>query len=307
MSKILVVGSANIDLVMMPERLPRPGETLLGARFASVPGGKGANQAVAAARAGGAVAFIGCVGADAHGDQLAHNLRQEGIDLSRLSRVAEPSGVACVITADGDTNMIVVASGANALLDVERIDEAAFRDARIVLAQLETPMASVVHTATLARQHGATFILDPAPAQPLPRDLLSLTDWLTPNESEAQALAGGNAAADDPVATAMLLRQQGAKGIVLKLGARGALLLPEQGDPSFHPAYDIAAVDTTAAGDAFNGAFAVALGEGADPRAAVDFAIAASAIAVTRHGAQTAMANRAEIQQFAASHQRKER
>jgi ribokinase len=223
MSDILVVGSANIDLVMMPERLPQPGETLLGARFASVPGGKGANQAVAAARAGGKVGFIGCVGDDAYGDQLAHGLRQEGIDLSGLSRVAGPSGVACVITADGDTNMIVVASGANALLDAQRIDEGAFRDARIVLAQLETPMPSVLHTAKLAQRHGATFILDPAPAQPLSHDLLSLTDWLTPNEGEALALAGGDATSDDPLAIAMLLRQQGARGIVLKLGARGAL------------------------------------------------------------------------------------
>jgi ribokinase len=131
--------------------------------------------------------------------------------------------------------MIVVASGANALLDVERIDEEAFRDARIVLAQLETPMPSVLHTAKLAQRHGATFILDPAPAQPLSHDLLSLTDWLTPNEGEALALAGGDAASDDPLAIAMLLRQQGARGIVLKLGARGAFCCRSRASPASTP------------------------------------------------------------------------
>lgn len=290
---ILVVGSANMDLVAFSDRLPAPGETLLGGAFQSFPGGKGANQAVAAARAGGKVAFLGRIGIDLFGARLREGLQQAGVDTRLLADVEGASGVA-IIMSGGGNNMIVVAPGANDALTGTAIDKAAFASIRFVLAQLETPLDGVLAAARLAREAGATFILDPAPMRALPQELLSLVDWLTPNESEAAGLLGVPAL-DDAIVAAHRLKGLGPRGVVLKLGGRGVVILADDGVPIVIPARTVNVVDTTAAGDAFNGAFAVGLSEGLSAPDAARFAVAAAAISVTRHGAQPAMASRTEI------------
>ena len=292
MSDILVIGSANMDLVAFADHLPKPGETLLGGAFHSFEGGKGGNQAVAAARAGGKVAFLGCIGHDLFGARLRENLQQNGVDTRLLGEVEGASGVA-IIMSGGGNNMIVVAPGANGALTADVIDKSAFAGVRFVLAQLETPLEGVIKAAKLAREQGAVFILDPAPARALPPDLLKNVDWLTPNESEACLLLGLKELGD-PLQAARQLKALGPRGVVLKLGGEGAVLL-EQDQPLLVPARKVSVQDTTAAGDAFNGAFAVALSEGRTPLEAVKFACAAAAISVTRHGAQPAMASRTEI------------
>jgi ribokinase len=294
MKKILVVGSANMDLVVAAERAPRLGETLLGGAFATYPGGKGANQAVAAARCGGAVAMLGRVGADPFGEALRAGLRAAGVDVSGLLTVDAPSGVALIVTTAAGDNSIVVAPGANGLLDAAAVREDAFVGAACVLAQLETPLDGVIRAAEIARAGGAVFILDPAPARALPVHLLALVDWLTPNETEARSILGF-AGPFDPGAAALALQALGVGGVVLKLGAEGAVLLPAGGAPQFIAPFPVEAVDATGAGDAFNGAFAVALSEGAEPAAAAQFACAAAALSVTRKGAQPSMATREEI------------
>lgn len=292
MSDILVIGSANMDLVAFADHLPKPGETLLGGAFHSFEGGKGGNQAVAAARAGGKVAFLGRIGHDLFGARLRENLQQNGVDTRLLGEVEGASGVA-IIMSGGGNNMIVVAPGANGALTADVIDKSAFAGVRFVLAQLETPLEGVIKAAKLAREQGAVFILDPAPARALPPDLLKNVDWLTPNESEACLLLGLKELGD-PLQAARQLKALGPRGVVLKLGGEGAVLL-EQDQPLLVPARKVSVQDTTAAGDAFNGAFAVALSEGRTPLEAVKFACAAAAISVTRHGAQPAMASRTEI------------
>jgi ribokinase len=290
-SRILVVGSANMDLVAFPDRLPRPGETLLGGDFATFPGGKGANQAVAAARAGGQVAFLGRVGRDDFGARLSAGLAADGVDTRWLESVDGPSGVAVILSGGGD-NMIVVAPGANAVLHAVLPD--AFEGARLVLCQLEIPLDGVVAAARAARRAGATFILDPAPARALPPELLALVDWLTPNEGEACALLGREILGD-PLAAARALAKLGPRGVILKRGPAGVVLLDEDSDPVTIAAPRVDVVDTIAAGDAFAGAFAVGLGEGMAPLAAARFAVTAASLSVTRAGAQGAMARRDEI------------
>jgi ribokinase len=294
MSDILVIGSANLDLVAFADRLPQPGETLLGT-FHSFEGGKGGNQAVAAARAGGKVAFLGRIGLDVFGARLRKSLQDNGVDTRLLGEVEGPSGVA-IIMSGGGNNMIVVAPGANDAVTESVISAESFAGVRFVLAQLETPLASIAKAARLGREKGIVFILDPAPARPLPADLLKHVDWLTPNESEAATLLGVKDLGD-PLLAAKKLKALGPRGVVLKLGEAGAVLL--DGEVPVHiPARKVQAVDTTAAGDAFNGAFAVALSEGKSPAAAVAFAVAAAAISVTRRGAQPSMASRTEIDIF---------
>ncbi|MBN9544899.1 MAG: ribokinase [Alphaproteobacteria bacterium] len=290
---ILVVGSANMDLVAFADRLPAPGETLLGGAFQSFAGGKGGNQAVAAARAGGKVAFLGCVGNDLFGARLRGGLEEDGVDTRLLGTVDGASGVA-IIMSGGGNNMIVVAPGANDAVTADIIDRRAFAGIRFVLAQLETPLDGVIAAARLARAEGATFILDPAPARALPGELLSLVDWLTPNESEACGLLGVKNLSE-PVAAARQLKALGPRGVVLKLGGEGVVVLGGDDVPLTIPARKVTVADTTAAGDAFNGAFAVALSEGKTAQEAARFAVAAAGISVTRQGAQPAMAKRAEI------------
>ncbi|MES2255281.1 MAG: ribokinase [Pseudomonadota bacterium] len=290
---ILVVGSANMDLVAFADRLPAPGETLLGGAFQSFAGGKGGNQAVAAARAGGKVAFLGRIGNDIFGARLRSGLEENGVDTQLLGTVEGASGVA-IIMSGGGNNMIVVAPGANATVTAKTIDKSVFAGIRFVLAQLETPLDGVIEAARLARAQGAIFILDPAPARALPSDLLAMVDWLTPNESEACGLLGLKVLGE-PAMMAQQLKALGPRGVVLKLGGQGVVLLGDDDVPIVIPAHKVTVADTTAAGDAFNGAFVVALSEGRTPQQAARFAVAASGISVTRQGAQPAMASRREI------------
>jgi ribokinase len=294
---ILVVGSANVDLVVTADQLPKPGETLLGHRFQTFSGGKGANQAVAAARAGGKVAMIARVGTDSFGTRLVGDLAASGVNTSAIGYVDEPSGVALIVTAANGENAIVVAPGANNRLDVEAIDEGMANLTHVshVLAQMETPMGGVIRAAEWAKKLGASFILDPAPAQTLPRELLQLTDWITPNEREACTLLGLDRASLAPVAAVRALQAMGPRNVVLKMSSKGAFVLVGDADPVHVRPVPVKAVDTTAAGDAFNGAFAVALSEGRDAVAAAEFAAAAAAISVTRRGAQPSMPVRGEI------------
>ncbi len=294
-SDIIVVGSANMDLVIAVDTLPTPGQTVLGGQFNTFPGGKGANQAVSAARAGGRVAMLGCVGNDAFGEALRAGLESEGVDTKRLMTVEQASGVALIATDKAGENLIAVAPGANGVVGKDCILPAYFSGCHIVLAQLETPLASILLAAEAARASGAVFILDPAPARALPENLMVMVDWITPNEGEARMLLGwpSDRAIDEDAAVA--LRALGARNVILKLGVRGAIVLEQGSAPVAVAAPAVDAVDTTAAGDAFNGAFAVALIEGKNAIDAVRFACAAASISVTRAGAQPSMAYRHEI------------
>jgi ribokinase len=297
-SQILVVGSSNTDMIVRLARIPGPGETVIGGKFSTAPGGKGANQAVGAARAGGQVTFVGRLGVDTLGEDALANLRADGIDVAHVVRDrTAPSGVALIFVGGGGENSIAVASGANDRLtpaDVRRA-QAAFHRTDILLVQLETPLAAVTAAIDLATKAGAQVILNPAPARPLPPGLLRKVSILTPNEHEAELLTGIKVTdgASASQAANHLLRL-GVGTVILTLGARGAFIA-DGGAGAWLPAFKVKAVDTTAAGDIFNGALAVALAEGRPLSAAVDFAQAAAALSVTRLGAQPSAPRRREI------------
>jgi len=288
-AQVVVVGSLNMDLVARAPRLPVPGETLGGTAFTTVPGGKGANQAVAAARLGAATAMIGCVGDDAFGAALTAGLEADGIDTAGV-RVAAgtASGVALIVVDDQGRNGIVVVPGANGLLtpdDLER-QRGALTASRLVVLQLETPLATVLHAARTARALGRSVVLNPAPAQPLPPELLALADFLVPNEVEAAALSGLPVGS---VAEAMVAAERlrgGRDGCVLvTLGERG-VVAATPGGTRHYPARPVVAVDTTAAGDTFIGGLCAALVAGRALADAIADAQEAAAISVTRPGAQ---------------------
>jgi len=299
--RIVVVGSSNTDFIIRLGRLPKPGETLLGGEFLNAAGGKGANQAVAAARAGGAVSFVARVGKDPLGDQAVANLVEDGIDISRVVRDPRAaSGAALIFVARNGENSIAVASGANNKLtpaDVRRARPLIAR-AKVVLMQLETPLVTVQAAARLGAAAGALVILNPAPARELPGSLLRLVSILTPNETEAQRLTG---IAIKDVASAIRatqkLRKRGVGTVVLTLGKAGALVADDLGTDLI-AGFKVKAVDTTAAGDTFNGALAVALAEGQSLRQAVRLANAAAAISVTRMGAQPSAPDRKSIERL---------
>lgn len=298
---ITVLGSYNTDLMVGLERLPRPGETILGGQFQTAAGGKGANQAVAAARAGGQIRLIARVGQDSFGDRAIAALRHDGIDVSHVSRDArEPSGVALILVDRDGENSIAVASGANARLAVSHVRQArqAIETAEILLLQLETPLRSIEAAVRIAARGGTRVILNPAPARPLAKKLLQQVSILTPNESEAEILTGirqnGIAAAHK---AALMLRRRGVQTAIITLGARGALVASDAGTTLVR-GFKVKAVDTTAAGDTFNGALAVALAESQPLEQAVQFANAAAAISVTRIGAQTSAPTRKSIDAF---------
>jgi ribokinase len=302
--RIVVVGSLNADLVVRLPRFPRPGETLTGESFAQFPGGKGANQACAAARLGAPVSMLGRVGADAHGAWLCGSLASDGVDVTGVRKDPTAATGVALIAIDGTgQNQIVIVAGANGAFDVEalRLDVAPLRAADVVLLQLETPIDTVSAAARMGRAAGAVVILDPAPARDVPDDLLRACDWVTPNESELAALVG--AAADDALGPAEAasgarrLIARGARNVIVKMGARGALLVTG-GEERLVASPPVTAVDTTAAGDCFNAAFAVSLSEGLTPVDAARFAAAAAAISVTRTGAQPAMPARDEVRRL---------
>ncbi|MEI7025539.1 ribokinase [Paenibacillus sp. y28] len=301
-AKIAVVGSINMDLVATVTRSPVPGETISGQHFAMISGGKGANQAVAAARLGAEVTMIGCVGDDLFGVQLTAQLRQEGIDTQYIRTAAgQSTGVALIQVQQEGGNSIVVVAGANGEVTPEQVEEAeaAIRSADVLLLQLEIPLPAVQKAAEIARRHGVRTILNPAPAVPLPEELLQSVDLLTPNETEAAILTTGEARFDGGITDLIgaLKRMAGGTDVLITHGELGAFY--QIGDTAGHqPAYNVKAVDTTAAGDCFNAGIAVRWGEGAELPQAFQFASKAAALAVTRFGAQTSLPVRTEVERF---------
>ncbi|MER5192660.1 ribokinase [Streptomyces sp. NPDC002755] len=292
MTDIVVLGSTNMDLVAYVEKPPQRGETVTGREFRTIPGGKGSNQAVAAARAGATVSMIGAVGNDAFGTRLRSTLEHSGVNTDHLRTVESPSGTAHIVVDDEGGNAIVVVPGANGTVDhLVPGDEVLISSADALLLQLEVPLAAVVASARAARAHGVRTILTPAPAQPLPPELLAVTDLLVPNEHEAATLTGRT----DPreAATALL---DSVPEVVITLGSSGSLYAARGAQPLTVPAPRVTAVDSTGAGDTFVGALAVALGEGQPVREALAWASAAAALSVQRPGASASMPYRSEIE-----------
>ena len=295
---IVVVGSINIDLVLPCARLPRPGETVMGRAFRTEPGGKGANQAVAAARLGARVAFVGCVGDDAFGARLIAGFHAEDIDTTHVRRVADAAtGVAMIQVDDQGQNSIVLGPGANEALSVAQVDAAAglISAAGLLVCQLETPLAATQRAIAIAHAAGVPVLLNPAPARALPASLLRQVDVLVPNEGEAALLTGlpvqARAGADD---AALKLRHEGCATVLITLGADGVLVADAQGC-RHHPAPQVTARDTTGAGDTFIGAYAAARVAGEALDAAIAFAQRAAAFSVQRLGAQAAMPTQADL------------
>jgi ribokinase len=301
MKPIVVVGSSNTDMVIRVPRIPRAGETLLGGEFLTAAGGKGANQAVGAARAGGKAALIARVGRDVFGDQAIAGLRREGIDVSCVFRdKLTASGVALIFVAKDGENSIAVAGGANTKLSPTDVKKATkvIRSAALLVAQLETPLATVAAAVEVAVKAGVPVILNPAPARRLPNALLKLISVLTPNETEAELLTGIKVTDEAAAAKACSkLRSRGVRTVILTLGSRGAFLADADGQ-RLVPGFKVKTVDSTAAGDIFNGALSVALAEGKTVLEAVRFANAAAALSVTRLGAQPSAPTRADIEKF---------
>jgi ribokinase len=298
--KLLVVGSINIDLVACANRLPDPGETILGSTFDVFNGGKGANQAVAIAKLGAPVDMIGSLGTDLFTERLLSGLKDAGVDTHAVQMMAGPCGVAHISRADNGENSIIVVSGANRLLSAAYIDahREAVQRASMVLVQLETPLETVIRLAQQAWQAKTPLMLDPAPAMPLPEVLVGCITWLTPNETEAQILLGRVNL--DPAAAAEKLLAMGVRNVALKLGSQGVFLAGRDCPAQRVPAFSVNAVDTTAAGDCFNAAFAVALTRGKPPAEAARYAAAAAAISVTRAGAQPSLPSSSEVEAFLA-------
>jgi ribokinase len=302
-SPVVVVGSINIDLVANTERIPMKGETVLGSDFQIHPGGKGANQAVAVARLGYPVSLIGRLGDDAFGSQLRTRLESAGVDVAGVTTTTGISGVALIVVASNGENCIVITPGANALLTPKDLDAHIdiIRSAGVVLTQLEIPIETVQHLARICAREKVPLILDPAPAKEIPQNLFENVEWFTPNETEAAFFAGkrnGAAEMSDPVTMANMLMSQGVKGVVLKLGSRGAFIASRDGLAQQLTSFPVQAVDTTAAGDAFNGAFAVALLLQMGPAESARFATAAAAVSVTRPGAQPSLAEMSDVQRM---------
>lgn len=301
-AKIVVVGSVNTDMVVKSERIPGPGETVTGGTFFMPAGGKGANQAVAAARLGAQVTLVAKVGDDMFGRQAIDNFQKEGILTDHIVRDGEnATGVALILVDQAGENCISVAPGANFAITPEDVDAAAeaIRGADVVLLQLEIPMAVVEHTAELAAEAGVPVVLDPAPAAPLPEGLLPNVSVLTPNESEAERLTG-IAVSDEASArqAAAALLESGARNVIITLGTKGALVVGPEMD-TLIPSYEVQAADSTAAGDAFNGGLAAALGSGDTLEDAVRQAAMVGALSVTKMGAQPSLPTADELQQFA--------
>jgi ribokinase len=296
---IVVIGSSNTDMVLKVPRVPAAGETILGRSFSIAAGGKGANQAVAAARAGRNVHFISCVGDDDNGRRAVEGYCQDGIDVSAVAVSPDtPTGVALIFVGDDGENSIGVASGANAELTPDHIQAArdTIESAAIVLMQLEVPLETVKAATAIAKNAGVPVMLDPAPALPLSDDLLANVSFLTPDETEAELLTGTRIEDEATAATvAEQLVARGVQTVLLTRGARGVLAATREAIRNY-PAFEVEAVDGTAAGDTFNGALAVALSQGRDLQTAIRFASAAAAISVTRLGAQPSIPRRDEIE-----------
>ena len=297
---LMVIGSANMDLTIQVERIPKAGETLLGKNFSTISGGKGANQAIAAARLGGKVEFVSSVGQDNFGDTLIKNYLQDKINIQHIKRKSAVSGTAMIFIAGNGENSIGVDPGANAFLDADDLNmlENQFQLSNIVLTQLEIPISTVEHAARLTKKYGKTFILNPAPALLLPDTLYSLIDIITPNETEAKVLTGIEVHDEESaLSAAKVLHEKGVKKIIITLGSQGALFY--DGNRNFLvPTFKVNAVDTTAAGDTFNGALVKFLDHNEDFTEAIRYANKAAAMSVTRLGAQPSIPYSHELEAF---------
>ncbi len=303
MNDLVVLGSVNADHVLQVPSFPRPGETLHGRNYQVIPGGKGANQAVAAARLNADIGFIACVGDDAFGLNIRESFQQDGMEISGVKVEAGcPTGIAMIQVSDSGENSICISAEANAKLTAESLESELerIRAAKYLLMQLETPLDGVVKAALVAKDAKTKVILNPAPARPLPDQLLSCVDIITPNETEAESLTG-IAVTDDQSAqqASNLLHDKGIETVMITLGAKG-VWLSQQKQGILIPGYKVNATDTTAAGDTFNGAFVTGLLEAMTLESAIKFAHAAAAISVTRFGAQTSIPNREEVEKFLA-------
>jgi ribokinase len=295
---VVVVGSINMDFVSFTDTLPAPGQTVSGHSFSASPGGKGANQAVAASRLGSRTALIGCVGGDTIGNTLLDSLTANRVDCAGVRvEAASASGVAMIVVDASGANSIVVVGGGNALVTADDIaaHESLIARAAIVVLQLEIPLAVTLVAAQTARRLGKTVVLNPAPAQALPAELLACVDYLVPNESEAQALSGVSVTSvESAMQAARVLRQQGADCVIVTLGDKGVVALTSRG-VRHHAAQAVRPVDTTAAGDTFIGGLCCGLAAGLALADAIALGQAAAAVSVTRKGAQESIPYRAEL------------
>jgi ribokinase len=295
---IVVFGSINMDLVVRTTRLPNPGETLMGSSFQTIPGGKGANQAVACARLGAETHIIGRVGGDVFGKNLKDELEKAGVDHQNV--VVDPdtsSGIAMIAVEDSAENFIIVVPGANGQVDHQDLKrlEVVLDNSEVLLLQLEIPIDMVMAAAKLAKEKNVKVILDPAPARNLPDEIYPLLDVITPNETEAEILVGFPInTKEDSAKAAKFLRSRGVLNVIIKMGSRGAYALMDDQEKYFKP-YQATPIDTVAAGDAFNGALAVALGESVVIEDAIRWGMAGGALSVTKAGAQPSMAERNEL------------
>ncbi|ATU97954.1 ribokinase [Aeromonas salmonicida] len=301
MNRLVVLGSVNADHVLRVPHFPRPGETLTGHSYQVVPGGKGANQAVAAARLGAPVSFIARIGDDAIGQQMRQGFEQDGIDVSAVELDETlPTGIAIIYVSDEGENSIGISAEANGALSPAMVKrhEAMIADAHTLLLQLEVPLESVFEAAKLARSHGTRVVLNPAPARPLPADLLALVDLITPNQTEAELLTGVKVSDEASAAQAAdRFHQMGISDVMITLGSQGVYCSNAR-QQQLIPGFRVEAVDTTAAGDTFNGALLAAELAGADFNAAVRFAHGAAALSVTKFGAQSSIPGKREVDAF---------
>lgn len=299
MKPIVVVGSINMDLVTHADRIPRPGETITGTDFQVHSGGKGANQAVAIGKLGYPCTLLGAVGDDVFGEKLLRTLNAYGVDTAYVRDIHGSSGTASIIVSSTAENSIVVTPGANACVtqDYLAAHEDVIRSAGMVLLQLEIPLASVEWVANCCAENKVPVMLDPAPARPLPPELLKNLEWFTPNQTEAEFYTDNADSTDEMLAR---LFAMGIRNVVLKRGSEGALIADNRGGRQWTRAFEVTAVDTTAAGDAFNGAFAVALMRGLPRVECAKFAAAAAALSVTRFGAQPSLPTGKEVEDLLA-------
>jgi ribokinase len=298
---IIVVGSLNMDLVVRAPKIPRPGETVLGRNFSQIPGGKGANQADSCAKLGATTKMLGAVGQDEMGHILKQSLKNDGVNVKRvLEKVDFPTGIAVIIVEDSGNNAITVAPGANSNFTPEDLleMESVFKNTDVMLVQLETPIETVLQALKLAKEYDVKTILNPAPAAPLTDEMLSLVDILTPNETELELLSGLPTSTLDEVEKAgQLLIQKGVSELIVTLGSQGSMHV-RAGFSKTYPAYKVKAVDTTAAGDSYNGALAVSLSNEGSIEESILFATKVGAMTVTKPGAQTSLPLLHEVEDF---------
>lgn len=297
MPSILVVGSLNADLVVRAPRFPQPGETISGEDLQVIPGGKGANQAVAAARLGAKVSMLGRVGRDNFGDFLLDNLQSNHVDSSLVQRDDASTGTAIIVVDADGQNSIVLSPGANGKVSSADVEHASFSTFSLLLLQLEIPTPTVLRAAQLARQNGVRVLLNPAPAQPLPNELIALVDFLIPNETELSLLTGIEVSGiPSAEAAARKLLERGTRNVIVTLGSKGALIVDKY-TVTHIDTFKVDVVDTTAAGDAFIGGFAVAL-DSASLLDAVRYGCACGALATTKFGAQPSLPTKEEVERF---------